>query len=320
MKLNIRNILAFLPLLAACNSEIQTDSDIIGLQGIISNEYDTKAAVVSNPYMAKVPSETEPLNADVWFSNTAGNYSDTDLHRTIEYIGPSVTNPSPDGSGKFLRYDAKGASIYCVGLYPLGAWTTTDGITATADIDGVNDLMFAPQKTGTNSSPFSATPQTFNHQLTWVKIVVRTDSNEKDYRTISETWGHLRQITISSATKATLTLGTGAIDFSGNQEIIAFEGDAEILNEATELGDVMVSPATMTSGFWSFNISLTCDNYSKTNVPVRLAAMDGGTYSGSTVGKLFVLTLYFKSLTSVSYSATLQSWEDEGRVLELDTK
>lgn len=314
MKTRISLILAILPLLSACDSGIQTECDLIELQGVISNGFDTRGQVTSKPYTAIIPSQTDPLNADVWFSPTGGTYTDTTLFRTISYIGPSVTNPSSDSSGKYLRYDANGAAMYCVGLYPQGVWSTTDGKNATATIDGSRDLMFADQKSGTNSSPLSTTPQQFDHKLTWVKIRVRSESHET-----GETWGNVMEIKISSASKATVNLGSGTVSFSGNQEIIAFEGNEEMPIMSTEFGDVMISPANaLGSGTRYFNVSLKCGNHHKENVQVELTSETGEPYTGETAGKVFVLTLYFKTLKSMDYTATLASWEDEGRVLELE--
>lgn len=305
--------LCALPLVAGCSADTSVDGGEIGLNGVISSSFDTKAAITADAYTETIPSSDHPLNADIWFSYTSGNYSDNTLHRTINYIGPSVTSPSPDSKGQYLRYDTKGTDIYCVGLYPQGKWTSSDGITAKAEITGKEDLMFASQKSGNNSNPLNSSPQIFNHQLTWVKIGVRSESHET-----GETWGHVKKIWISSADTAAVTLGTGSVSYSGDEKFLVFDGDKEMPIMYTEFASVMVSPALANaSDVRYFKVSVECENHEREDIVVLLNDNEGNHYKGATQGKVFVLTLYFKTLESIEFTTTLSSWEDEGRVLEL---
>jgi len=318
--MKILRFLYLLPLVAACSTE-NPSSGPVGLVVGFEKSFGTKAGITAEAYKDSIPSSTNPLMADIWFSTTAntfpgsGTVSTTgdviDVHTTISYYGPTLTIPDPYTTGKYVHYPPAHGNIYCVGLYPQGAWAATDGgTTATATIDGEKDLMYADQKEGNDNNALSKSRQLYNHELTWVKIRVRSSEH-----TTGETWGKIKSIKVKSASQAKVNFSTNNVEYSGEQLITAFDSTGvEMPIMSTEFGSIFVSPTTE----GKYYVDLVCENHHKEGIEILLTDNDGETYSGSTKGKVFVLTLYFKTLPTVDFTVSLSAWEDEGRTLVLN--
>lgn len=319
--MKLRYLSYLLPILAvACTSETVC-TDPIGLRAEFGSSFGTKAAVAANPYTETEPSSGKPLEADIWFSTTKDTYkggvnppldfSSFDVHTTITYLGPAITIPQPYSDGNYLHYPREHGKVYCVGLYPQGKWTASeDGKTATAAINGIDDLMYADQKEGSDDNSLSKTPQVYNHELTWLKIRVNGVSG-----VAAETWGKIKKISVKSETAAKVTFGTDKIEYSGEGYIVAYEpaGGTVIPTTSTEVGSILVSPTN--SSFYTVKIE--CENYSK-EVNVTLTDNDGDPFSGETTGKVFVLSLVFQALPTIEHTATLSGWKVDGSILFME--
>lgn len=307
-----------LPLAVACTSEA-TYPDAIALRAGFGS-FDTKAAS-AQAYTDSIPSSDNPLKADVWFSTVKDTYKGTggvnqdgtsiDVHTTITYYGPTITVPDPYSGDNYVHYPPYHGTVYCVGFYPQGKWRVSgDGKSATADIDGNTDLMYANQKDGSDDSSFTRSRQLYNHELTWLKVRVYSRK-----MAAGDTWGKIRKISVASANSAKVTFATDAVEYSGSTKIVAYESAGEIIpTTSTEFGSIMVSPTTE----GKYIVDIECENYSKTGVEVNLTDSDGNAFTGTTKGQVFVLTLYFQALPSVDFSAMLSGWEDEVQSLVLE--
>lgn len=276
----------------------------------------TRTAVSAVPYMETTPSTTNALDAAVWFSTTTCSYQDNGTQHELSRHTKVVFNT--DGmvypENERLMYPESG-TVYAVGLYPYtglnsSVWTSTDasGSTdytkASHVINGVDDLMFAPQVSGTKASPIDAA-LTFNHQLTWIKINVIAASHDA-----IDAWGDVTSVTITNPnSKITITFSTGAASYTGDPEIITvYDGSKTLMITSQEVGSIFCAPAT------SYNISVNTDNLGVKNiVGVPLKGLDGTTpieNVADAIGNLFVITLYFKDTNVIDASCTLTQWDD----------
>ena len=321
--MKLKHLIYILPFLAAC-TPVEQYSERISLKVGFVGTFDSRAASVAVAYTDSVPSSDNPLKADLWFSTTRNTFRGTqtvsslgdevDVHTTITYYGPTITVPDPydAGKSKYLHYPPHHGTIYCVGLYPQGAWiNSADGLTATADIDGDKDLMYAAQKEGTDENALIKSRQIYNHELTWLKIRVYG----REHST-AETWGKIRKISVKSAASAKVTFSTDKVGYYGEKSIYAFDdvSGLEIPIMSTEIGSVLAAPVTDGRYF----VDIECENHMKTSIPVTLTDNDGNQFSGSTKGLVFVLTLYFQNLATVECSSSLSEWETDAGVLILD--
>jgi len=111
---------------------------------------------------------------------------------------------------------------------------------------------------------------------------------------------------------------TGEVTFNNinpqGDSLIAYEGNDKVPYGSTELGSIMVAPTSA----GKYYVSVKCSAHQRYNVEVPLTDNDGHKYTGSSKGKVFVLTLYFKKLATAGFSATLSEFTDSGSVIELE--
>ena len=300
-------------LLTACIGILEDpDEDVrIGLRAGIGDVAVTTRAIAS-PYQGTTPSGSNPLDASVWFSTTSGTYeagavaNELPRHTEIRFNSSGLVYPVSD----VLLYPESG-TVYCVGLYPYSAteWTNTNagGASSTSHashlIDGSQDLMFAPQVSGTKESPISS-PLAFAHQLTWLKFNVQAESHSAKLA-----WGNITAITVTSPySRLTVDLSAGTASCNGDPTgISAFSGSEALKISLQQLGSVFCAPAT------SYDISVTTANLGTKNLPVGLNGPDGTTPIGSAdaaKGKMFVITLSFSDVNMIDATCTLTAWDD----------
>lgn len=176
------------------------------------------------------PTPEDPLQADVWGSTTPYVF--------MEEYDPANNNRPYDGSGTdgkvAIHTDARFQSgdpqllraaiynettkpkVFFVAFAPIsgtqGAWSTVDGKSATHTFYGKEDLLFAPQVEGTYAQDYSKSPLLhFRHLLTWLRIEIKAEGEA-----VSNSWGKLKDIRITSKSKVEVNLGQDAYDANGN--------------------------------------------------------------------------------------------------------
>ena len=316
--------ITLLAVLWSC-SRIDDNSDrFIGLSaGVADMEVSTRSAVTGTPYSGSAPSETNPLNAAVWFSTTSGNFIHEPVfpaylpcRTTMKFEGESVTyadydeNPTDNDPAISLKYPNNNDPVYCIGLHPASGWNSDDGVKISHPITGAEDLMFADQITGTWNSHFPK--QQYSHLLTWIKINFCAMTMEA-----ARQWGGVTEITISSKDKLEIDLAeTGdKISYIGNDiEIKTFEKAEGLLPSltSTEAGSVLCSPAT------EYIVKIKTTNYpGGKDIPISLTNLDYQplTSSSEAVGKLFIISLYFSPFNVIEGTCTLNYWNDQNEDL-----
>lgn len=331
--------------LCSCSQKEMTsvpDSEAISTSAAICSieKAETRSAVSAAEYELTVPTMAKPLNADIWFSTVENEFSgntypetdgvsgnNIDAHRTITYTSNNYTFPAAV-EGNLLQYPT--GTVYCVGFsrdprYPENSmWTATDGgssATLTTPIDGVADIMYAPQIQGSSSVRFPV--QKFYHALTWIKIRIRTQTSDA-----SVTWGKIKKITVLSCDKAVYDIENNAMTFECSDgqnyaQIVAFDKDPgdELPNVSKEVGSVFVAPISGTDEEHAATLHLIVDTDEWTGKPVTVKLMknaldpniqNDNLYNiSSTAGKQYVVTLSFNALSTIDASATLVPWVDE---------
>ena len=322
MKIRHISLLLILVLVAAaCNKKgPERDGRIALRAGIEDMQTSTKAIVEADAFVGSVLTDSHCLDADVWFSTDPDAFGSAlgnalPCRSTAHFTGSGMTYPAHS-----VNYPTDGVSpAYCIGLYPqdygnVSGWSAGVGSTTVSHpIDGVTDLMFAPKVSGTWNNPI-ATPLQFGHLLTWLKICA--DAHEYD---AIAAWGAITEISIENPhTQVTVTLGTGAIAYSGAAEwLTVYEGGlSPTLLKVTsqQLGSVICSPAT------SYRITVKSENMTlgKT-VTVNLTNMDNTPVSVANVtGKVYVLTLDFYPLSMIDATcAAIEDWDDTYEEIKL---
>ena len=202
------------------------------------------------PYELTAPTTEHPLNVSVWASTTSGvfqhitgkNGSDgtvaihTQAHfqsGTPQLLGEAIYPKEPTEG-------AQPAPVYFVGFHPQSSteqpWSmTNDNQSATFTFTGKEDVMFAPQISGTYNTDFDASPQfNFYHLLTWLRIEMVADKDEDgiiNKEAIAEAWGKITSLTIKSNNQVTVkSLGQTYAD--------ANETKNELVKNLTFGGDV----------------------------------------------------------------------------------
>ena len=275
-------------------------------------------------YLGETPNEDNPLKAWVWFSENQNEYGNNGGEPTyvpcrtvMEFDGSPVFAYNTDG--KNLKYKATPTDnvytpVYSVGFYPAeDVWSTTDGKTATATIDGTNDLMFASAIKGTWDVPFGRTEENknlkFEHLLAWVKVCVCATSQEA-----SATWGKIESISISSKKSISVDAGSGTVSYSEEGTVPVHTDVKNLHTTMQEIGEVFCSPAT------SYTITFKIGGKTVSK-EIAITPVDGITLEKDedAKGKLFILTLYFNEFDVVDAVCTLNAWDAQNEDLYMNS-
>lgn len=310
--------------LASCTDRLDRAAEgaRIGLRADIDGvEVSTRAT--ANPYEGTTPSSSNVLDASVWISKSSGVFANTGtpgnlatlpLHTEFQFNSSGLVYPLSD----VLLYP-ESETVYCVGLYPYSAsaWVnedafgTADNTKASHVINGSDDLMFAPQVSGTKASPISSSLD-FTHQLTWLKINVIAE----DADAISS-WGNVTDITVTSpGNKLTVDLSAGTASCNATStDITAFDSSAALKITSQQFGSIFCAPAT------GYNIKVTTANSGgvKDLGSVALKQEDGETNIPNVAyakGKMFVITLNFKNVYKIEATCTLTAWDDTFQTIQ----
>lgn len=272
-----------------------------------------ESRAAASPYLGATPTTKNPLEAWVWFSNDKNVYGD-DGANGLTHL-PCRTEMTFKGSPEFaynnigqnLKYDTgSNSTVYCVGFYPAGnVWMTTDdGITATATIDGVNDLMYAPMISGTWGNPLQT--QTYQHLQNWVKVCVCATSQDA-----ADVWGKITKISVGTKTSVSVnvTTTTDAVTYSddGTMPVLESAEGKSLHTTMQEFGSVFCSPASE----YTVNVTIGGKNVSQT-IKVEPLETDIDLTQG---GNLVILTLYFKPFNRIEGVCTLNAWDAQNEDL-----
>ena len=275
-----------------------------------------------------------PSHTTMTFNSEAATYAYFDKN------GNKSSEP-----GEEIKYPTDATNVYCVGFHPVtdkvhptDGWSTTDGFHVSHPINGSEDLMFADVISGTWDSHFQ--PQEYKHLLTWIKVNVCAMTMET-----AKQWGKVTKITISSKSSVNIDLSKA----KGHSEKITYGGDDQTLviyDDPTGtdlsltsqvLGSVFCSPMTISvpvvgndgqqtgenKTLAGYTVSITTKPEGSTEITttikVGLSDLDYNDVRdpGSTVGKLYILSLYFNPFNIIEGTCTLNYWNGQNDDLYL---
>lgn len=190
------------------------------------------------------PTSEHPLNVSVWASTTDGEYPDQDLDGSNGTVAihteAHFQSNVPQLLGDAIYPNVQGEeakTVYFVGFHPQSndeqSWTASnDNKSATFTFTGKEDVMFAPQISGTYGTDIADSPQFhFHHLLTWLRIEMVADKDETDIQkkeAIAEAWGKIKSLTINSRNQVTVNaLGKADVTKDNIGDNLTF-GDNEI--------------------------------------------------------------------------------------------
>ena len=214
-RLHLFTILILALVAISCDkSELGNKGSLIYISATTEDSFGTKAST-KVPYTYAGPSssnESSHLDAIVLASTTANEYKNTGADGSDIYNGsigmhlPSVFRGSSEQVLNGPIYSNQQQSlVYFSALSPNPAqnsWSiSNDGKSASFVFNGTQDLMFAPQVSGSyalsNPTP-PAEPQypnlNFNHLLTLINLSIYAETEE-----VKNAWGNITNITIRNA-------------------------------------------------------------------------------------------------------------------------
>ena len=314
--------------LASCSQDEQVnistgENEIVAGATTLSVDAATKAPVNSIPaagLLARVP-----------VSQTDGNYA-TEWQTNEGYMkfmaadqATSFCNSTGTKAPKF--YPADG-NIYLCGLYPEQGWGTLS-TTATATINGNNDLMAAAQVTTTkDDAPDNFKTLTFKHLLTQLRIQFQAAD-----QAAVDAWGNITSLKLLKSdgstpieSQATVTLKDGTATFSGSGTVNFFQATSKTAftddvyaakaptTTATYVAYILCPPVTGDgTEAAEYKLKITSAGGAEETVDINLKDT-GNTadFSGDTKGAAFDILLNFKA-TEIKAMATITPWVDKGQ-------
>lgn len=314
----------------------EKEAEDISLRAVVDEVESISRSSNDGAYTGTVPSDQNVLEAAVWFSLDSGSYPNPDkpdaetnlpVHTRIDYKSGTATFPTGTDDSSKPKYPTNAETpVYCVGFYPNEGWENPnnedviDYTKATHAITGTQDLMFAPEISGSLNHKFET--QRYRHLLTWLKVCVCAASAEA-----GSYWGDLKQIVLKDvATTLTIDLTKGEtaedldnqfnqqddVNFSNNEDIHILNSDGIQLDVMVkEVGSVFCKPQS------EYIIDIICANGMAENVLITLEALkddDSGKLEYP-AGLQYVLTLYFHPFNVVEGVCTLNAWNAQNEDL-----
>lgn len=315
------------------------------------------------PYVGSAPTTSNILHVDVWASTTRNQFRNEGKDGSAadgNVVAIHTKGHFQSGEPQLLsqavypppRQGAQGAytadPVYFVSMYPQG-WTTDDGSRATYVFTGCEDVMFAPQVSGTydleeqNQIVTSSPKLRFEHQLTRFTVqLVAVPEDGETLQDVRDAWGeitglHIRSYNpagyIESLNRLTVDLSKGEgfshdsdVIFSGQQDgglgffalgtddAFPTESDRYTLtDQADSVAYVMCAPVIATTQCHEYVITVMTGNRGEREIELDLqktATSDSG--EGTTRGNHFLITLKFKKGRAVAMVAAVEEWKNGG--------
>lgn len=337
MKVRISLILMAQLMLAACSDdtkELFSDVPIALNAGIMPVDAGTRA-IETDEIRGNVPSNEYPLDALLFFTTTSKKYDKSPVpvapsflpcRTTISYTSGTKTYPAPLGDND-IKYPLGNDMVYCVGLYPDDVYVNEGDkgwkiegdatVTASRDLDGVTDILFAPEISGQLYTPFGT--QTYSHLQAWVKLNVCAVDPEA-----VEAWGKIKSIKITGRANIKIALDTefgnmeelktaidvGKIVYSDTKplDLIEDSDDVYLNTQLVELSSFFYVPVDVTDNV----LVIETEKKGTKSVPFDLVDANNNviTHLSGALGKIFVIELHFYPIEIIKAKCTLNQWED----------
>ena len=213
----------------ACD-RMEDARDVHSIYIDVCTEDESNAAETKAPYLATVPSSSDPLEAKVLVSTTSYEYPATGEDGSESYSGKIAVHTDArftNASSQLLNGalyngdEAKQPMVYFSALHPQTGWyvSGTSGSTdykASFTFNGSQDVMFAPQTTGKYKDH---NPELeFKHLLTYIRLSVYAENEA-----VSNAWGDITSIKIRNTADMGDGSGKVTVDLSKKYDATAVE-------------------------------------------------------------------------------------------------
>lgn len=312
--------------------------------------FELSAPTTENYLDASVWASNVVLSSKAGIGNFTHNAGSTGSSGTIQY---QASIHFQDGVNQLLTENLEypplssvGNPVYFIGLHPNTAWAyTTDGdktSTASQAFLGYRDFMYAPQVSGYKN--IEDNPKLhFFHLLTWLRVEVKVSNTAA-----AASWGKLtnivlnnqnRQITIDLSTVPTInsdysitqanignlvtfsSVEPTTLNFyqTGTDTSMESGVDVTLTTTETEVAYVLCEPfknATNENPA-TYNMTVYTENRSDgVPVSVTLKSDENTNFTGSTMGRQFVITLTFGEGGYISSKARVTEWLPGGYITQ----
>ena len=243
------------------------------------------------------------MNATVWFSETSGVYPPNKpvaptflpYRANLTYDASStIVYTEPDDKKNPISYDVEEESnIYCVGFYPQNGWTTNQANTiASHEVNGMQDLMFAKQQSGSLFNKMDK--QVYEHLLVWLKFTICATGPDA----VSD-WGKIQSITLKGGKgNLEITLGSGEVSYTKLEDVIdVLDSPTDLSVSIQDIGSALCIPEN------SYSLEIKMDK------GTRNIELSGD--SGFEKGRLYLVTLYFNPYNEINAVCSLVPWNEE---------
>ena len=351
-------IIGLLVLFASCEKK---SSQVLEGQPIYLSASLPEVLETKTPFEGSAPSTANPLNVDVWASTFVQQFKNegldgkNDNHNVSihtkgyfqsgapQLLAQAVYPPPKPGQG-----DAE--PVYFVAMYPQStggkSWkTNTDGKQAIYTFTGCEDVMFAPQVSGTydtaeQSGDVSKSPTlAFQHLLTRIDVKMGISlAQGENLDDAKEAWGTVTDIQIQdyygqNLNTVTIDLTKGEafsygsdIAFTRSTSVsdVAFYAEGtdtpfqsdegyELTDQLEKVAYTMCAPVTASNDHHEYVISVTTSNRGEQVLMLDLEqVISPEGEENSTRGNHFVVTLKFKKGRAVVSDVKVADWENGG--------
>lgn len=300
------------------------------------------------------PSMEHPLDVSVWASTTPGEYPNSGLngksgsvaiHTQAHFIsgdpqllGEAIYPKQPSGSETPIP-------VNFIGLHPKSVaggnvWTVSpDNRNASYVFTGKDDVMFAPQISGTYGTAYNSSPTFhFYHLLTWLRIEMVADgATTQEREAVIEAWGNIQsmtitgknQVTVSDLSNVTKDNLKGKVSFSGDaamplyyantDNVFPGAGGYPIPKDLTDVAYVMCAPVDCAYKHVVDEKDVLKPEYilhlktvnRELDIPIDLKKADGEdvssffTETDNIMGRQFTIRLNFKMGNVIGVSAAI---------------
>lgn len=294
------------------------------------------------------PTMDHPLNVSVWASTDKNVFKNDEkdgkdgtvaIHTNAHFqsgdpqlLGKAIYPKSQEGDAK---------NVYFIGLHPLSndanSWAATnEDKSAQYTFSGKEDVMFAPQISGTYGTDYNQSPTFhFYHLLTWLRIVMVADKEEGDVikrEAVRDAWGKIRSISlINTQNEVTINdLGSTTeenyltyVKFTPNEsnrtmnlysvgtdDVFPTAENNKIPTSQTEVAYVMSAPVQGVAQdeegntVPEYTLHIVTENR-EMDIPLDLKGDDGNPFAESTMGRVFTIVLNFKMGDVISISTEI---------------
>lgn len=310
------------------------------------------AAATRTPYyptdgngtILREPSMAHPLDVSVWASTEKNVFPNDDKNGTEGTVAIHTDAHFQSGDPQLLgeaiypkKPEENGTSIpvYFIGLHPFSdSWTATnENKSAQYTFTGKEDVMFAPQISGTYGTDYEQSPKFhFYHLLTWLRIVMVADKDEENVikrEAVRDAWGEIESISLlNTPNKVTINNLGGAteenyrtyVEFTsdvldqtmnlysiGTDNVFPTAENNKIPTSQTEVAYIMCAPVQGViqdeegNAVPEYTLHIKTKNREK-DIPLDLKGNYGSPFNESTMGRAFTIVLNFKMGDVISIS------------------